>query len=335
MQNGHNEPYSVKYWCVGNEMFGPWQLGFMQLSHYTIKHNLVAAAMWKVDPTLILSAVGDIDQINAANDPEQAKSGTTWSKGMLQNCADSMSVISEHFYEGRVPWKTDGRDDVLTHATKLKTTIRHKADSHRALQASLPNLKGRIVPIAMDEWNYWHREYVYGELGCIYDQADALGVAEGLHEYYRQSDIIHLAFYAQTVNVIGAIKTTKTTAEMETTGLVLQLYREHFGQIPLRLAGDFGPLDVAAALTADGRFLTVAVVNPTAVAVELPLDLGTRRVVGRATRWLIAAADEHAHNTPGLPRQVDLTHVDVLDGSRPLAVPALGIALFVLPLTTP
>jgi len=147
--------------------------------------------------------------------------------------------------------------------------------------------------------------------------------------------ITHLAFYAQTVNVIGAIKTTKTTAEMETTGLVLQLYREHFGQIPLRLAGDFGPLDVAAALTADGRFLTVAVVNPTAVAVELPLDLGTHRVVGRATRWLIAAADEHAHNTPGLPRQVDLTHVDDLDGSRPLAVPALGIALFVLPLTTP
>ncbi len=50
-KNGHAKPYSVKYWCVGNEMWGPWQLGFMQLSQYTLKHNQVAEAMWKVDPS--------------------------------------------------------------------------------------------------------------------------------------------------------------------------------------------------------------------------------------------------------------------------------------------
>ena len=94
----------------------------------------------------------------------------------------------------------------------------------------------------MDEWNYWHRDYVYGELGCVYDLADGLGVAAGLHEFFRQSDLIHMAHYAQTVNVIGAIKTTRTAAEMETTGLVLQLYRAHYGQIPLRLEQDFAPV---------------------------------------------------------------------------------------------
>ena len=332
VRHGQAKPFNVKYWCVGNEMFGPWQLGFMQLSHYTIKHNMVAAAMWKVDPTIKLSAVGDLEKINAENDPEQAKSGTPWSKGMLEKCADSMNLISEHFYEGRLPWNTEGRDDVLTHATKLKLTIRHKADGHRALQASLPNLHGRIMPIAMDEWNYWHREYVYGELGCIYDQADALGVAEGLHEYFRQSDIIQMAFYAQTVNVIGAIKTTKTRAEMETTGLVLQLYRDHFNPVPLRLAGDFGPLDVAAALSADGRSLTVAIVNPTSSAVELPLDLGTRRAAGQATRWVVSASSEFAHNAPGQPRKVDLVRTDNLDAALPCTVPALGVALYAIPL---
>ena len=49
------------------------------------------------------------------------------------------------------------------------------------------------------------------------------------------SDLIQMAHYAQTVNVIGAIKTTKTAAEMETTGLVLQLYRAHYGKIPLEI----------------------------------------------------------------------------------------------------
>ena len=93
----------------------------------------------------------------------------------------------------------------------------------------------------MDEWNYWHREYVYGELGCIYELSDGLGVAAGLHEFFRQSDLIHMAHYAQTVNVIGAIKTTRTAAEMETTGLVLQLYRERFGQTPCSWRLQMGP----------------------------------------------------------------------------------------------
>ncbi|WP_415909406.1 alpha-L-arabinofuranosidase C-terminal domain-containing protein [Oleiharenicola sp. Vm1] len=331
-QNGHPAPYGVRYWCVGNEMFGPWQLGFMQLSHYTIKHNLVAEAMWKVDPSLQLAAVGDLETINAKNDPEQAKSGHTWSHGMLLACADHMNVISEHFYEGRLPWTKNGRGELAAEVVKLKHTIRRKADGHRALQASLPNLSGRFIPISMDEWNYWHRDYVYGELGCVYDQADALGVAMGLHEYFRQSDVIHLAFYAQTVNVIGAIKTSRTAAEMETTGLVLSLYRAHFGSVPLKLEGDFGALDVAAALTADGRTLTVAVVNPTAAAVALPLALAGHRPAAAATRWTIAAPDEFAHNAPGRPRAVDIVAQPGIDATQPLAVPAFGVALFSIPL---
>ena len=50
---------------------------------------------------------------------------------------------------------------------------------------------------------------------------------------------------------------------METTGLVLALYRQRFGTVPVAVAGDAAPLDVAAAWTEDRTALTVAVVNPT------------------------------------------------------------------------
>ena len=60
VKNGHPDAYNVKYWCVGNEMFGPWQLGFMQLKHYTLKHNRVATAMWNTDPSIQLVGVGAI-----------------------------------------------------------------------------------------------------------------------------------------------------------------------------------------------------------------------------------------------------------------------------------
>src|SRR5690606_36644277 len=57
-KNVSEQPFDVKHWCVGNEMWGTFQLGWMQLHHYTIKHNMVATAMWKVDPSLSLVAVG-------------------------------------------------------------------------------------------------------------------------------------------------------------------------------------------------------------------------------------------------------------------------------------
>jgi alpha-N-arabinofuranosidase len=59
---------------------------------------------------------------------------------MLEECAGHMNYLSEHFYVGRVPWSQAGRTDVLTHVGMVREAIRAKADGHRKLQASLPNL---------------------------------------------------------------------------------------------------------------------------------------------------------------------------------------------------
>jgi alpha-N-arabinofuranosidase len=308
-------------------MFGSWQLGYMQLGQYAMKHNRFAEAMRAVDPKALLIGVGDIDGIHKLSGPGGEAREITWSQGMLEASGDHMDLISEHLYEGRAPWNKDGRADLLTHVAKLRNAIRHKAERHRSLQASLPTLPGKVIPIAMDEWNYWHRDYAYGELGCVYDLADGLGVAAGLHEYFRQTDIVHMAFYAQTVNVLGCIKTSKTSAELETTGLVLELYRDHFGEIPLVLPPSSGPLDVSAALSGDGRTLTIGVVNPTVASRELTITLTNAVVRGRATRWLISGPDEFAHNSPGQARQVDIQKLDGLD-FKALSVPALSCAVF-------
>ncbi len=331
-KNGSQQPYGVKYWCVGNEMFGPWQLGFMQMQHYTLKNNLVVEAMRKVDPTVVLTAVGDLTTINKDHDPDQAKSGKTCSHIMLEQCAEHMDLLSEHFYEGRLPWTQNRRVALEDHVALMKRAIRSKAEGHRKLQASLPNLNGRIIPIAMDEWNYWHREYAYGELGCVYELSDGLGVAAGLHEFFRHSDLIQMAHYAQTVNVIGAIKTSRTAAEMESTGLVLQMYRAHHGQIPLRLEQEFGPCDVAAALTEDGKTLTIGVMNPTNEEIEFSPMLTGKVLSGNATRWHITGPTSTAHNTPGQPRVVDIQRTEGIDVSAGLRVPPLSATLFSLPL---
>jgi alpha-N-arabinofuranosidase len=126
----------------------------------------------------------------------------------------------------------------------------------------------------------------------------------GLHEYYRQSKYIHAANYAQTVNVIGAIKTTKTDAEMASTGLVLQLYRNHFGSKPLKFEGEINNLDVMAALNDSGDTLTVSLINPTDK--EVTLNLEGVKLPSKAIQYVITGEKDSSYNAPGKKREVDI-----------------------------
>ena len=155
---------------------------------------------------------------------------------------------------------------------QIPEAVRAKGRGPPAYRRRFDSLQGKDIDIALDEWNYWYGPHVFGELGTRYFLKDALGIAAGLHEYARQSDIMFMANYAQTVNVIGCIKTTKTDASFATTGLVLKLYRAHFGTIPLQVDTE-SPLDVAAALSDDGKTLTIGIVNPTMQRLDLPLTL--------------------------------------------------------------
>ncbi len=328
-KNGHPEPYAVKYWCVGNEMFGPWQLGFMQLSHYAQKHNRCAAKMWEVDEDLVLIGVGNLKGINAKHDPDQ-KVG--WTEGMLRECAPFMNQISEHFYRGRTPWNEEN-PNIEKHVALLRDSIREKADGHRALQAKLGLLPDKMVPIAMDEWNYWHQPYIYGELGCAYDLADALGVAAGLHEYFRQSDMIHMAHYAQTVNVIGCIKTTKTKAFLATTALPLKLYRQEFGVTPLKVTGDYEAkqLDVVAALTADGKAITIGIVNPHPDQRVVTAGIDAAEVAGKGKLWQIVGDKPTLTNSPDV-QPITINGPQEIDFDGTLSVPPFSVSLYRLPL---
>jgi len=307
-QNGHSRPFGIKFWAIGNEMYGDWQLGHMPLSAYVKKHRQVVDAMRAKDPTIRPIAVGSVGE---------------WSQTMLGSAASHMSLISEHLY-----WQD--KDDVPAHVAQVTEGIRRVAEAHRGYRRDLPSLKGKDVRIALDEWNYWYGPNEYGELGVRYFLQDALGIAAGLHEMFRQSDLFYMANYAQTVNVIGAIKTTKTQAELETTGLALALYRHHFGTVPVAVTDAPAPLDVAAAWTADRTALTVAVVNPTGEARSLRLDVRGADLVGDGQRFVLTGDGRWAHNAPGEPRGVDVSETSLRAGAGRVEAPPLSVTLEVL-----
>jgi alpha-L-arabinofuranosidase len=138
------------------------------------------------------------------------------------------------------------------------------------------------------------------------------------------------------VNVLGAIKTTGATAELESTGLVLALYRHHFGTLPVAVVGAPKPLDVAAAWTnADRQELTVAVVNPTTHERRLSLQAKDASLFGAGRRFVVTGAGPLAHNEPGRPRGVEVSETSVAGAGAPVEVPPLSVALFVFPVETP
>jgi alpha-N-arabinofuranosidase len=308
-ENGSSRPFGVKLWAVGNEMYGEWQIGHMPLEKYVEKHRAVVDAMRAGDPKIQPVAVGALGE---------------WSQTMLANASTHMSYMSEHLY-----WQD--KPDVPAHVAQAVDGIRKVAEAHRAYDREIPALKGKSIRVALDEWNYWYGANEYGELGTRYFLQDGLGIAAGLHELFRDSDVFFMANYAQTVNVIGAIKTTSTAAEMEATGLALALYRRQFGTLPLKVEGAPSPLDVAAAFTADRSALTVAVVNPTAQARRVRLELAGAAVAGRARRFVLTGADRLSYNAPGRPRGVTVTETSLSQGGDVLDAPPLSVVLHVLP----
>ena len=306
-ENGHRQPFNVKYWCVGNEMWGNWQLGYMRLEHYVLKHNWVEEMMRKVDPDIVTIASGDL--------------GGGWSEGMLRHCHDHMDHIAEHFY-------CQTRPDLTAHVRQVPNRIKEKADAHRRYREQLPMLQGKDIRIAMTEWNYWYGPHVFGELGTRYFMKDALGIAAGLHEYFRQSDMFHSAFYAQTVNVIGCIKTTKTDAEFDATAYPLVLYRREFGTRPLTVTGWDEKLDVAAALSEDGKTLTVGFVNATWDTYNVTLNLGGLRLNGKASGWMVQHDNPMAHNDPGQEPIIQIESLEPTDLTDTVSIKPLSITVY-------
>ncbi len=300
--NGHPEPFGVKLWGVGNEIFG------QAIEDYVKKHNRVEEAMRAIDPTIKTVAVGQSDG---------------WSQQMMTHCADHMDLIGEHTYPR-------SKKDVRAHVEQVPARVKKLADKHRGFRKTLDSLQGRDIRIAMVEWNYKYGRNEYGEGGYRLFLQDGLGIAAGLHEFVRNSDLYFMANYSQVVNVHGAIKTTATQAEFETTGLVFKLYRQHFGTTPVEVSGSYQPLDIVAAWTEEQAGITVGVVNPTRDAYTLSFDVRGAALTGGGHKWTITGPDRWAHNAPGKPRQVDIEPASFTRSSDGIEVAPLSVTLYSL-----
>lgn len=357
--NGHPEPYKVKFWGIGNEPWGEWQLGFMPVEQFALKHNLFAKAMRKVDPTIKLIAAGSMP--DAMTGSKQAKridgkivpdylSAADWSGSLLVRCLDNMDLLSEHFYS------TAGQHTDLQTGEKVSagpqtlvewerapaTQVRVKYEHYQEYLKRIPGLKDKPVPISLDEWAY---------IGASPDSYRVVpAYAWAFHEMFRHSDLYQLGAFTFATAMLSE---DRTDAVLSPTGLLFKMYREHFGTIPVEVSGDSPqpkpiyaaggdqpavnpgsdtyPLDVSAALADDRKTLTLAVLNPSDSEQPLKLVITGATLSGHGHLWRMAPTSVDATITVGQKPGVEVEERQMTSVPNSLAVPPFSVNIYSFP----
>ncbi len=91
-------------------------------------------------------------------------------------------------------------------------------------------------------------------------------------------------------------------------------------------------MDVAAAITADRKALTVAVVNPTESAQELDATFAGVSLQGTGRLWRIAPAGLTVQNQIGKPMAVDIVESAVTEAPQRLTIPPISMSIYELEL---
>ena len=194
-KNGREQPYKVKYWALGNEIDGPWQLGHKNAEEYSKMALEAAKAMRLVDRDIKLVASGSS---NYGADWIQ------WNRTVLNTLRNNIDYIAIHTY-------INNRENDLERFLAWSQTIDNYIEVTAALikqaQSGQPN--PRPVYVAYDEWNVWYRTGNREKLEEIYNFEDALAMGMFFNSFFRHADVVKMANIAQMVNVIAPIMTNK------------------------------------------------------------------------------------------------------------------------------
>ncbi len=307
-EHGRAEPYGVRLWGMGKQQHRTLMLAGPQLEEFRKKHNVLAESLRSADPGISIVCVG------GAKD--------RWRAAILAGCALNVDMISDQCC-------SDLDTTPQGVMQNIEGDIRECTLAYRELLQTIPEMMNRDIRLAVDRW------------GCDFeseasDDGDAaplawlhgLGIAAGVHQFIRDSDVLGLAAYAPAIGRRGAVWVTRDGACLTAAGHVLSLYRNHFGTSAVAVREDCAPLDVVAAWTADPAVLTIGVVNPLEEDTDIEIAVKDGRPLSPGTSWVVSAPDLAAYNVPGREEVIACQERPVNYRDGILACPRLSAGVY-------
>ena len=311
-RNGHEQPWRLKYFGVGNENWGCG--GNMTAQHYSDEYRRYQTYLMNYgDNRLYKIACGPGTSPEAPN--------YDWTETMMRNAGGMMDGLSLHYYTTIGPdWQHKGSATDFTAADYYNTMgkgyfIEELLTKHSAIMDRYD--PQRRVGLIVDEWGTWFDVEPGTNPGFLYQQntmRDAMLAGMTLNCFNKHAERVHMANIAQLINVLQAVALTDGERMLLTpTYHVFEMYSAHQGaeRVASTLAAgvetapnSFAYPDVSESASVDDEgALNVTLCNfslDTARPIEMLIDQSAMEL--SEGRVLTGAMD--AHNTFEAPEAV-------------------------------
>jgi alpha-N-arabinofuranosidase len=269
-ENGSPEPFNVRCWTIGNEMYGPWQAGRMSLNQYWVKYNNIVEAMKAVDSKIKVvlggasiceKSIGGAEKKGnffpsiweppiTARLPYEFHSLDDWDSWLLANCADNVDFLSEHTYaypelifDAEKQSFVDVKDPLQFKARRIANRIGGFFDAWDKYVEEMPALKDKDIKFIFDEWGNRNRSMAGngpgggGGFGRPTGMLTPLSYALLLHELFRHSDKVAASCATGGLRVLT--DNSGDGVGMAAEGVVFKLLQNHFlNAVPVAVDGD-------------------------------------------------------------------------------------------------
>jgi alpha-L-arabinofuranosidase len=336
-EHGSPEPFGVRWWSIGNENYGDWEMGAKTPAEWSVLVRESAKMMLRVDEGVSLLTA--------------ARAELGWTLPLLTEAGRYLESISIHGYWDALAQ----RDEPSGYLDAVSLSLGPQADVERTRSIlGATGLDG--VGIAFDEWNLrgWHHpdgtsaEAVAArdrnDLNETYTMADAVFSASFLATCLRNADVVTMANIAPTVNTRGPLFVHPDGVVRRTTFHVLAMFATLLGERVLASTATSADLDggtvpvvdtLATVHDAGDRVSVVLVNRDPAADVRCTLTLGGHAPTGTLDATVLAGDGPDAYNDVATPARVapERVRVEVRDGV--VHLPPHSVTVLDLPLPLP
>jgi alpha-L-arabinofuranosidase len=335
--HGYKTPHNVRYWCVGNEMDGPWQIGHLDAVSYGNKALEAAKMMKWQDPS--------IQTILCGSSSDGMPTYPEWDRTALEIAWEHVDYHSMHYYAGN---RANDTASYLASAVAFERYVDTLEGTLRYVKAK--NRSKHDVYLSWDEWQVWYKgDPMQGNwteaphlAEEMYNLEDALVVAQWLNVFLRKSHVLKIACVAQIVNVISWLHTQGDRLLKHPSFYAFKLVSNHARgdaldvivkapMLDTKLYDSVPVLDVSASFDAETNQGAVFLVNRSqaeAVTTEIVWQDGKDARI--ETAWQLSGSDPKAVNTWEDPHHLVAAKITVptVDSSRAtLTLPPLSFTV--------
>ncbi|HEY0215629.1 MAG TPA: alpha-L-arabinofuranosidase C-terminal domain-containing protein [Cellulomonas sp.] len=329
-ENGHEAPYGVRFWGIGNESWAGG--GMMTPQSYLDAYRPYAAAMPHFTKSVFDAPAGY--PIASGPDGNKPRERVEWTRDFFRALAEyrqpPIAGYDLHFYNWNIDHEDDtptrfdqaGWDRVIAGCLELEEVILEQWALIQEGLALVPEPESSLdtrlthVDLIVGEWGNWHRDAFYAR-PALYQQVtmrDAITTALTLDLLQRHCDKVSMACNAQTVNVLNSLILTEGDQTVLTPNYdVFMMYKPHRGAAALAVE----PVDAPSGVHAFASATDDAVlVNLTNVSMTEPaeVELAFAVPVRLESVETLRADSPTAHNTVDAPDAVRRT-TTVLDAA--------------------